>query len=220
MGAWPDLATAIGELRTFLNDGPQDRPIKSKQLVGPVDGVNTTFETFDDRLVSGTLVVTFNYASVPGGTVVTVLDAVLGLITIVPAPASGITVRARYYYQYFLDVDLREALLLGVEQVTESADITSIALGLKSTTLNYAGYFAFTKQSIRWAQRMSERFILEDAPLDGEPQMRPNLFRQLAGDFFRTANTMRDSFYKRDSRRHAPAFAVYKPNVPPIGPIR
>ncbi len=219
MGAWPDTTTARNELRAFLNDGPQDRPVKAKILIGPVDGVNTVFFTFDDRLVTGSLVVSIDYVDLPGAQV-TLNDPVFGKITLTTPPAAQTTVRGRYFFQFFLDSELDEALRNAAGEIHESDDITLTALGLKNAALNFAGYFSFTKQAIRWAQRMSEKFILEDAPVEDGSIARPNLFNQLAQSYLKNAIQLRDSYYQRHGRRNAPAFTVFKPTFPPIGPRR
>jgi hypothetical protein len=67
---------------------------------------------------------------------------------------------------------------------------------------------------------MSEKFILEDSPVDGETGSRPNLFNQLAQSYLKNAITFRDSFYTRHSRSKAPAYRMFKASVPPIAPRR
>jgi hypothetical protein len=216
MGAWPDYAAAIADLRRFVSDGPQDRPVKLKQVVGVVDGVNTTFTLFDDRIVPGSLTVSVDYTTVGA----TLVDPVLGLVVTDTPPPVGSTVRAAYYFQYFLDDELQEALDLAVGEITESDQITSIAFGFKLAALNLAGAFAYQKQAMRWAQRMSARFLLEEEPIQAENLARSNMFRDIARDLLRQGRELRDSVYTRHGRRNAPAFAVYKPAIPPVGPRR
>ena len=48
--AWQTQAAARADLRKFLNDGPLDRPVKNKQVIGVVDGSNKEFMTWDDRI--------------------------------------------------------------------------------------------------------------------------------------------------------------------------
>jgi hypothetical protein len=217
MGQWPDAATARDNLRRFLNDGPQDRLRKSKPLLGMINGDNTRFFTYEDRIVEPFGVhVTVDLVDVTS----TLDDAVIGQVTLASPPPTGAQVRAMYFCQYFLDEDLDEALQGATQQIIETDDVTQVPVGLKMAALNYAGHFAFTKQAIRWAERMSEHFVLEDAPAEGQMTQTANHFLTLARSFFTTANTMRESFYKRDSRRQAPAWGVYQPQIPPVGPIR
>jgi len=219
MGAWPDVAAARDDLRRFLNDGPTDRPAKQKQILGNVDGVNRQFFTFDDRIVVGSLIVSVNFVDL-AGTEFTLTDPIMGEITLVTPPAAQTTVRARYYFQFFTDVELEEALKLATGEIVESDDVTQIVFGMKNTTLNFAGHFAFVKQAIRWAHLMSSKFLVEDEPVEGETSSRPNLFRQIASDYLKHALDMRTSYYTRHGRRNAPAFTVFKPNIPPSGPRR
>lgn len=216
MPVWPDIATAAAELRTYLNDGPTDRPVKQKQLVGEVDGTNTEFFAFEERVVVGSLVVNVNFTPVAS----VLSDAVLGLVTLPVPPARGSVVRARYYYQYFLQSELQESLIHACGQILSTEDVTQIPLGLKEPALAYAAYFAYTKQAIRWAQRMSQKFLLEEDPIQQETMNRSNLFRQLAKGFMDEARIMRDDYYKRQSRQLAPAATVTKPFIPWIGTRR
>ena len=219
VSTWLSVAQATVDLRRFLSDGPLDRPVKSKQVVGVVDGANKVFFAFDDRLIPGTLRPTVDYTDVAIGSFA-VTDAALGIFTLTTAPTSGQTVRARYYFQYFLDEELDEALELAAGEITESDDITTIASGFKQAALNFAGHFAYQKLAIKWAQRMSQRFLLEEEPLNAEILTRSNMFRDIARDLRSAGLDMRDDFYKRHGRRHAPSYGMIKPNIPPIGPRR
>lgn len=220
MGAWATSDAARDELRAFLNDGPSDRPVKGKKLVGTANGQNKIFFAFDDRIVLSTPSTVFVSLSgidlAPGG--FSLDDAIMGQFTLAVAPPVGAEVRGRYYVQFFLDSELDEFLRLGAGQIVESRDITMINDGLAAAALNFAGYFGFAKQSIRWAQRMSEKYLLEDAPIDDGASQRPNLFRQIANDYLKNAKDARDSFYQRDGRRNAPAWRMFKPVIPNVGP--
>src|SRR5262245_2091787 len=154
MPVWPDLGVAVAELRAFLNDGPVDRPVKSKQVVGQVDGSNTIFMTWEDRVLPGTLIPSINFVDVAASGY-TELDPLMGRFQLATAPQLGSTVRAHYYFQYFIDEDLAEAMRMACGEVLQTEDPTGIPIGLKQTTLSFGGYFAFQKQAIRWATRMS-----------------------------------------------------------------
>lgn len=219
MPVWQDFASAVSALRSFVNDGPTDRPIKAKQVRGTVDGSNGTFVTWDDRLIEGTLVASVDDVDQADDALV-VLDPVMGRFTLTPAPSRGSVVRAHYYFQYFIDADLEEAMIQACGEVLQTEDPSGIPIGLKSSALNFGAFFAFTKQSIRWATRMSDRFLIQEEPIDAETLNRSNLFKDLANGFFDKARVMRDDFYMRHSRRQAPAFAMFKPRIGPIGPRR
>jgi len=219
MPVWADMAEAVTSLRSFLNDNVTDRPIKGKQVRGTVDGVNQIFTTWDDRLVNnGSFLATVDDVPLIAG--VTVTDFIMGRFTIAPAPPTGSVVRAEYYFQYFLDADLQEAMKQACGEVLQIENPDGIPIGLKQSTLNFGSYFAFTKQAIRWATRMSSRFLLQEEPIDAETMNRSNLFKELAQGFFDQARIMRDDFYMRHSRRQAPAFAMFKPRIGQIGPRR
>lgn len=216
IGPWPDLATAVSETRAFLNDGPQDKPVKRKQLVGNVNGSNTQFQTWEDRLVPGSFIAFVDFTQVP----VVELDDIQGVVQLATAPTPGQVVRGRYYYQFFLDSEMQEFVQRGAAMIVESEDVTLVAPGLKDACMSFAGYFGFRKQAIRWAHRMSDRFLLEEEPLVQEPIARPNHFEQIAQKFYDEGRVLRDDFYKRHSRSLAPAFAMFKPRIPPIAPRR
>lgn len=223
MGAWPDLATAASDLRTYLNDNPTDRPIKQKIAIGEVDGYNINYFTFDDRLVAGTLGVTIDFIAAALATpprTVTLLDPVMGHFTLDPAPAPSQVVRCNYYFQLFLDADITEALNRAMGQVFDTADITTIPIGLGQVVLNFGGYFAFTKASIRWAERKSKQFIVEEEPVVQETLNRANHYKDLAKKYMDEARILRDDYYRRQSRSLAPAAAMFKPRISRIGPVR
>lgn len=220
MGVWASAAEARDALRAFINDGPTDRPVKLKQVVGSVDGTNVTFFAWDDRIIPGTLVLSLDGIDQPGGFIANTTDYIMGVIVTTTPPPADQALRARYYFQYFIDSELDEALQMAANQITETDDITSIVPGLKVAALNFGAHFGFQKQAIRWAQRMSSKFLLQEEPIDTEVEKRSNLFLQLAREYYKQGVQMRDSYYTRHGRRHAPAMGVYKPSTPYWGPRR
>lgn len=216
MSDWSSIANAVVDLRTFLHDGPKDRLVKQKLVVGAIDGVNTEFFTFEDRLVSGTLVVTVDFNSVA----VTVDDLITGEFHTTTAPPQDSTVRARYFFQYFLDSELEEALNEATIQINQVEDITKLDPAMKNAALFYAGGFGYQKQAMRWAERMSHKFLLEEEPLQAEVLARSNMFQTLADKLYARGEKFRDDIYKRAGRRNVPSFGVYKPHVGTVGPRR
>src|SRR5712691_6274527 len=111
MANWTSLAAATSDLRTFVNDGPVDRLVKEKVVINAANGVNTTFMTWDDRIIGSTLQVTIDYV-LYAGVITQALDAnginLTGTFTLatpganppVP-PVTTAAVRAQYYFQYF-----------------------------------------------------------------------------------------------------------------------
>lgn len=224
MGAWPDVATAVSELRVFLNDGPSDRPVKRKKLVGTVEGTNTQFFVFEERLVMASalpggvaIIISIDDTDLPNNKV-QVSDPLMGEIDLVDPPPSGSTVRGRYYYQYFLDSELQLALGYAIDEAAGLTDVIQVDNGFKMTVMNYAGYWAYEKQAMRWAQRMSQKFLLEEEPVQQEVLARSNMFRDIAKDLRAAGDSMRANVYKRKGRREAPAFGFYKPVIPRIAP--
>lgn len=216
MSDWTIAANAVNDLRRFLNDGPQDRLVKQKIVIGAIDGSNTEFFTFEDRIVDTSLVVTVNFTPVTA----VVDDAVQGLFHTAVPPVIDDTVRARYFYQYFLDDELLEALNMGADQINQVDDVTKSDPTMKNAILFYAGGFAYQKQAMRWAERMSMKFLVEEEPLQAEALNRSNLFKQISDGLYKRGEWFRDDVYKRAGRRNIPAFGVYKPNVRPVGTVR
>lgn len=214
MASWPSIAAAVADLRVFLNDGPQDRLVKQKLVVGAIDGVNTQFFTFEDRIIGSTLVVTVSFVPVP----VTVNDEVTGEFRTDTPPDRDSTVRAQYFYRYFLDAELEVALESTAEQLLDVDDITKTPGGMKLATLHYAGAFAYQKQAMRWMERLSHKFLLEEEPLQNEALARSNMFKDMANNLLKNGEHFRDDFYKTQGRQLRPAFRVYRPRIGMIGP--
>lgn len=219
MGVWADEGAAVADLRRFLNDGPTDRPVKGKPVIGRVDAINTTFITWDDRLVDGTLRVMDNNLVLPD-TAVTLVDSITGEFTITPPPALTHTILALYYFQYFLDADMVEALEMATESISSSDDITTVAVGFRPAALAFASSWAYEKQSMRWTQRLSNRFRVEEEPTDKDVSERPKLFKLWADDFWEKGVKFRDDVYTRQGRRNVPSIARTSPFLPPIAPRR
>jgi len=226
MALWPDTATAIAELRSaVLSDGPSDRHVKDKMVLLPVDGTNKTFQTMEDRLVSPAagspiaapgVIVRVNYDPVA----VTSVDYLGGSVTLTTAPAAGKDVKAEYYYQYFLDAELQTALERAAGMILGSADFLLIQDSLKLGCQYLAASIAYQKQAARWVERLSQKYMLQEQPLDTDTMARPNLFQSLANSYYKLGIAARDDFYTRQGRRNAPAFGRYAPRIPPIGPVR
>lgn len=209
------LTQAVTDLRVFLHDGPNDRFVKQKIVAGAVDGANTEFFTFEDRILNDArFQVTVDFQLVAA----VIDDAIEGRLHTTLPPAEGTTVRARYFFQYFLDSDLQQALQDGAIQCLDTDQIVQVPLGMEYAVMNYAGHFAYQKQSMRWAERMSHKFLLEEEPLINEALNRSNLFQRIANDLIKNGEHFRDDFYKRKGRQFIPSFGVYKPRIGAIGP--
>jgi hypothetical protein len=216
VASWPTVADAVANLRTFLNDGPQDRLVKQKIVVGAVDGVNTQFFTFEDRIIGSTLVVTVSFVPVA----VTVNDEVTGEFHTATAPDRDATVRAQYFYRYFLDQELEVALQATAEQLLGVDDVTQTPGGMKLAALHYAGAFAYQKQAMRWMERLSHKFLLEEEPLQNEALARSNMFKDMANTLLKNGEHFRDDYYKTQGRQLRPAFRVFRPRIGVVGTSR
>jgi hypothetical protein len=217
---WNVLANAVDDLRSFLRDGPRDRFVKQKMVVGAVDGVNAEFYTFEDRIIDDVnFVITVDFLPVAA----VLQDSIEGrFITTAPPPENS-TVRARYYFQYFLDHDLELGLQFAVSQMLQFDDLTllgGVGPGLKFAALNYAGSYAYQQQAMRWVDRMSHKFLLEEEPLQNDAMTRTNMFQQTSDKLLRTAEHLRDDFYKRAGRQFVPSMGIYRPRITQIGPRR
>lgn len=221
-GTWLNLQTARDDLRRFVHDGPSDRLVKEKSTVGTTNGVNKDFMTWDDRLIGPSLRVTVDYVVVPVDQVTQEVDDqgvnLVGMFTLATAPSPTTSVRAQYYYLFFLDAELETALQMAAQELIENDDVTQLPAGLKLTALHFAGHFTYQKQAMRWAQKMSNKFLMIEEPANNDNMMRPNMFRQIAADLWKTGVELRDGYYMRHGRRHAPSFAVFKPVIPRVGP--
>src|SRR3990172_615176 len=216
MATWPTLGAALTDLRAFLSDGPQDKPVKGKAIIGRIDGVNTGFYTWDDRLVKGSLTVSVNDADAA----VSILDPdlVLGYFTFTTAPPIGAVIRAHYFYQYFFDSELEVALTQAASQTDAAGNVTLIAPGLQLSILHFAGFLAYEKMAMKWTERLSSRFLLLEAPIEQDLLSKSNMFRDIARDLRESARVIRLDYYQSQGRRATPAFGTYFPNIPNIVP--
>lgn len=225
MALWPDAAAAVAELRQFLSDGPSDRHVKDKKVLLPVDGTNVTFQTLEDRLVTPAagspipapgVIVRVDYQPVT----VSSVDYLGGLVTLATAPPGSADVKAEYYYQFFLDIELTNALELASSMIIGGPNYLLIADTFKMATLYLAASVGYQKQAARWVERITNKYMLQEQPLDAETMGRSNLFQSLANNYYKQGISARDDFYTRQGRRNAPAWRQTHPRIPPVGPIR
>lgn len=206
--------TSLTDLRILLNDNSFDKRAFEKSLFGSVDGTNTVFKTFETRIVPGSITIFVN--KLPQ--TITAFDYVAGEFTLSTAPPPASAMKASYYFQYFLDNELTDFVSYGAERISIS-DVTLVPFGLQQAVLEFAASFAYEKLSSRWMNKMSETFLMQDAPM-GNEATRSNLFKQQADTHYKNAIELRDDFYKRQGRRNAPAYGRVKGNVPYYTPRR
>lgn len=229
MPAWTSDAAAILDLRVFLHDGPSDHLVKSKKALGPVDGVNCTFYTLEQRLVvppattsiipaSGILV---TVDMQPASVVTPLDDPVLGQFTInSTTPAIGSDVRAGYYFQQFFDSDLDAALREAGGVIQSNENYLLIEDGLKPAAIRFGASFALSKLAIRWLDRLKDVFVLEDKPTTDDTTSFSALCQQTADRLFDQALKLRDDFYTRQGRRNQPAWTRVNARIPIVGTNR
>lgn len=204
--AW---TTARDELRFLVSDNVTDHRAYRKKVFGQIDGTNKVFKTFEYRRLTN-----FTTASAPLGVYVNgVLAPVtsdslaVGEFEITTAPVDGDLVQATYYFQWFLDGELDSFLVSASRWLQGSDDITTLAPGLKPAALHYAGQDGFHKLSVKYSERMSEIYYLEDAP-HADVKSVIDSYAALAKDFDEKAFKLRDDFYSRAGKSLAPRFAM------------
>lgn len=216
MATW---TTARDELRALLSDGPTDKLAHRKAVLGDINGTNTKFKTLEFRRVTN-----FTSASSPlgvfvAGAAVTVSadDVSTGEFNLSAAPADGSELRCTYYYQWFLDSELDGFLKDAARFVAAGETIGNTIEQLRQAALQYAAYDAYQKLALRWAQRLSEVYRLEDE-VDGKAAENP--FFKLATACRKCAMDLRDDYYKRQGQQFQPAYGFSMGNVQDTVPKR
>lgn len=204
-------ATASSDLRTLLSDASTDKHRYRKRVFGEVNGVNTSFKTFEFRRITD-----FSTAVGPLGIWI---DGVLQANTIVDqdfvgtgdfylndAPADGSIVEASYFIQWFRDEELENFLRLASNWLSLGDLYENLGQGLRPAALKYAAAEAYQKLALRWAEHLSETFLLNDAP-DEKRMAIVEVYRKQSLDLRKEAETVRDDFYSRSGQQKQPLFA-------------
>lgn len=206
--------TALTDLRTLLSDGPTDRYAYRKKCFGEVDGTNTMFKTLEFRRVTDYTSSTSSASPLGvyvGGTrvpytLVTSDSLTTGEFTLTNAPLPSQAVEATYYYQWFLDAELVTFLGASSEWLQSTTDYTTIPLGLVPAAKYYAAQEAMHKMAARWVERMSEQYLVEDAP-DHKNMGVADSYRRLAEDYKKKSVELRDQYYTRQGQSLQPLHA-------------
>jgi hypothetical protein len=211
--AWLDSPTAILALRNILFDGPKDKRANNKKVLGPIDGVNATFTTFEYRrtvafnVATGVIGVFKNGVNING--FVSSDDTDSGIFTLsasgIPSNVSRDSLTATYYYQWFSDADLDQFLANASTWLGFSTTYINIPDGLNASCLRFAAQEAYEAAAAKYSTRISEVFQLEDAPSE-DILKSIAAFKDMADNFLQKAVTMRDDFYKRQGQPLAPNF--------------
>jgi hypothetical protein len=215
-------ASPIADLRTFLRDTQNDNLVKNKKLFGNTQaGQNRTFMTFEDRLLaSGNQAICGVplrlFWSATGGdngvelsaSGVLVTDQVRGEVqTMFLASGNGL-LTGTYHFQQHLDSELTFFLNQAAIQVNSDTP-DQVLPGLQLAAMNFAASMAHGALAIRWQQRKSEQFLLEDEPARKEAEARITFHQQEEASKMAAGLALRDSYYDlRMSRGKAPAYGM------------
>lgn len=209
--SWP-INTAISELRTLLSDGPTDKYRHRKRVFGQVNGTNVSFKTLEFRRITDFTDVGTVY---PLG--VYVNDSLLapaavstdftgeGEFQLVTAPVDGDEVLASYYIQYFTDAELTLFMQNAAKWLIQTDETTNLNACLQQAALRYGAYEAYQKLSMRFIEKLSETYRLEDQP-DPDRQTLVTQFKALADDFYAQAKAVRDDCYSGSGRQNVPSW--------------
>lgn len=215
--------TAVADVRTILSDGAIDKLRWSKKIMGPQNGSNLIFKTFEDRRLS-----TFVGATgAPTGVfkndviaVVTAEDLTTGQFTLQTAPANGDTIRATYYLQWFTDDEVQQFLKTATEWIQSSDDYTQLPQALWPAAKYYASACAYQKLVLKFSTNLAETYQLFDAPEKGrfDPVA---TYAKIAKDLFKQATDLRDDVYGgRKGQAKAPIGRAIRGRVKDVPPNR
>lgn len=216
--------TSNDELRKMLSDGPTDRLRAFKKVFGQIDGSNKIFKTFEFRRVTD-----FTTAASPLGVYINGVlqsnasfssdDIATGYFNFVTAPAAGSIIEATYYIQWFNDSELTQFISDATRWLGFGTDPNAVSLGLQPSALKYAGYVAYEKLALKWVEKLSETYRLEDAP-DAERFKSVDTYRNISQQFLKDAHQLRDDFYTRQGQSLSPLFGILSGTAKDIVPRR
>lgn len=205
-------ATPESDLRTALSDNATDKLRYRKSLIGQLDGANNVFKTLEfRRLTNFTTAVApegvyINGAIVPGVSISADFNASGEFELVTSAvPSNGDRIEATYYIQWFNNAEIAQFLRLASNWCNLGDDYTQISQGLRPAVLEYAQGEAYTKLALRWSERLSETFLLEDAIAKDRFAMVES-YRKTGADLKKSAQVLRKQFYTRSDENEAPLF--------------
>lgn len=209
MSIW---ATALDDLKGLLDEGNLDKYAYRKRCLGDCNGTNLSFKTFDNLRQTD-----FTTASPPVGVWISgVLQdpAIItedfpdsGDFTISVVTQNTDIVEASYYYRWFLDSELIQYLISATNWLSLGSDYTTLGEGLRPGALKFAASDAYQKLAIRWARKLSEGFMLNDAPGTDMVGKMIIEYGNIATKYREDAEKVRDDFYSRSGQQKSPAWA-------------
>lgn len=217
---WADPST---DLRTLLSDGPEDKLRYRKKVFGEVDGNNVAFKTFEFRRTTD-----FSSVDSPLGVWV---DGVLGAAVVSDNPSTGDfflkdapttrqKVEASYYIQWFTDAEIGNFLRLASNWLSLGDLYANISEGLRPASLKYAAAEAYQKLALRWADPMSQVFLLNDAPANSKAASPIDQYSKLSKFLREDAEKVRNDFYSRSGQQFQPLFGTSVGNAKNPEPVR
>lgn len=213
--------TAESDLRTRLSDNSEDKFAFRKKCFGDCNSVNTSFKTLEFRRLTpldsaaAPLGVYVNGVSTPASAdFPTTGDFALGT-----APANGDLVEASYYYQWFTDIEIDQFLRLSTNWLNLGDDWTTLPSGLHPSCLEYSLGEAYEKLALRWSQRLSEQYLLQDA-IDKDRPSLADTYMKWSMNFKKNAAVLRNDYYSRAGQNETPASGVISGSVREVVPSR
>lgn len=202
-------ANPESDLRTSLSDNAADKLRYRKRVFGECNGVNTSFKTFEFRRITDFTSVTaplgvwVNGSLLSGG--VTTDFKSSGDFVLTTAPSDGDVVEASYYIQWFTDTEIQDFLRIACNWLNLGDTYANVEGGLRPCVLKYAAAEAYQKLSLRWAEHLSEGFLLNDAP-DEKRMAIIDVYAKQSKIFRDDAGSLRKAFYTRNDQNQQPLF--------------
>lgn len=208
----PTLANVILSARTLVGDGPTANLVRSENMdnadIGNViDGQNTLFGVVNFPIVPGGLQsVIVDSSAITSPTGFTANEA-LGQVQCVQPPTA--TMYSTYYFYLMDDTSWTEFVSSSTEWLNLSTgdpanDVSIIAEGLQAALKAYA--------CSRWCMRMSAQTGLwYNQRLQERTEDRENVskkFLQLAQEWTKQAQSLRDGFYSGSGTQMKPAMKI------------
>ena len=214
----------ITDFRTQLSDGAKDKLRYRKQVIGQVDGVNKRFKTLEFRRLTDFIAPVGNLGVYINGVQTVLTDVTLdfaevGEFELATAPVNGDRIEATYYIQWFTDDELTVFLRIASNWLAMGDDFTAIASGLIPSTMCYAQGEAFEKLALRWSERLSETFLMQDQTIKDQFAL-VETYQKWGAEFKKQAHEMRKDFYSRAGQNEQPSFGNIFGSVPAVVPKR
>lgn len=200
------------DLRTLLSDNATDKHRYRKKVFGEVNGTNTYFKTFEFRRLTN-----FTTSAFPLGVYI---DGVFQLVAaissdnpntgdfvFVTAPTGRVKIEASYYVQWFIDAEIQNFLKLASNWLGMGDTYSNILEQLRPACLKYAAAEAYQKLSLRWAEHLSEVFLLNDAPV-GKDMSPVDKYRQMSLDLRKEAEEAAKFVYSRSAQNYQPLWGI------------